>query len=89
LRKNEYLAIKRRPVGRRRAIRRWGKRKANAEPQQLYTPWLPLEDHEWLKGYCERTGLGRNQAILRAVRLLRVAVETELGDVTTPKVEEP
>ena len=78
LRKNEYLGIKRVRSGRRRKIREWARQKFDAEPDQIYTPWLPLEEHEWLKDYCERGGIPRNEAILQAVRLLQ-ARQNEAG----------
>jgi hypothetical protein len=42
LRKNEYVGIKR-YRSRAQKLRAWARRKANAEPEQVFTPWLPLE----------------------------------------------
>jgi hypothetical protein len=51
LRKNEYVGIKR-YRSRAQKLRAWARRKANAEPEQVFTPWLPLEEHRWLVAYC-------------------------------------
>jgi len=65
-------------------IRRWAKDKFNAEPAQVYMPWLPREEYLWLKGYTKRTGIRRKEAILEGIRLLR-----EAEDVPSPGIRPP